>query len=80
MEKLISVIGWEYMRTKALVCEDGQYDLVQQQKGFQHLNPSENWFPGVYRKIDLLKKYIKNKKHDLFFLTILEKNVYYHNY
>lgn len=68
MDKLISAIGWEYMRTKALVCEDGQYDLVRQQKGFQFIYPNEDWFPGVYWKIDLLlEKYIENKKHDLLF-------------
>lgn len=47
MDKLLSAIGWEFMRTKALVLEDGRYDLVQQQKGFQYINPSENWFPGI---------------------------------
>lgn len=49
MDKLLSAIGWEYMRTKALVLEDGRYDLLQQQKGFQYINPTENWFPGTYR-------------------------------
>ena len=47
MDKLLSAIGWEYMRTKALVLEDGRYDLLQQQKGFQYINPTENWFPGI---------------------------------
>lgn len=52
MDKLLSVIGWEFMRTKALVLEDGRYDLVQQQKGFQYINPSENWFPGIDKFIN----------------------------
>ncbi|KAM0728596.1 Lipoyl amidotransferase LIPT1, mitochondrial [Formica fusca] len=47
VDKLISAIGWEYMRTKALVLEDARYDLVQQQKGFQYVNPTEDWFPGI---------------------------------
>lgn len=48
MDKLLSAIGWEYLRTKALVLEDGRYDLVEQQKGFQFVNPTEDWFPGMY--------------------------------
>ncbi|XP_029168266.1 lipoyltransferase 1, mitochondrial [Nylanderia fulva] len=46
MDKLLSAIGWEFMRTKALVLEDGIYDL-RQQKGFQYINPTEDWFPGI---------------------------------
>ncbi|KAL6265006.1 hypothetical protein P5V15_005098 [Pogonomyrmex californicus] len=47
MDKLLSAIGWEYLRTKALVLEDGRYDLVEQQKGFKFINPTEAWFPGI---------------------------------
>lgn len=47
MDKLLSAIGWEYLRTKALVLEDGRYDLVEQQKGFKFINPTEDWFPGI---------------------------------
>jgi lipoyltransferase 1 len=50
MNKLLSAIGWEYLRTKPLVLEDGFDDLVQQQKGFQFVNPTEDWFPGIYRR------------------------------
>lgn len=46
-DKLLSAIGWEYLRTKALVLEDGKYDLVEQQKGFKFINPTEAWFPGI---------------------------------
>ncbi|XP_012528925.1 lipoyltransferase 1, mitochondrial [Monomorium pharaonis] len=52
MDKLLSAIGWEYLRTEALVLEDGRYDLVQQQKGFKFINPSEGWFPGIDKFID----------------------------
>lgn len=52
MKKIIACIGWEFMRTKALVCEDGQYDFVQQQKGFQYINPNEHWFPGINQFIN----------------------------
>ncbi|KYM95171.1 PREDICTED: lipoyltransferase 1, mitochondrial isoform X2 [Cyphomyrmex costatus] len=47
MDKLLSAIGWEYLRTKALTLEDGRYDLVEQQKGFKFINPTEDWFPGI---------------------------------
>ncbi|XP_076160456.1 lipoyltransferase 1 isoform X2 [Ptiloglossa arizonensis] len=52
MDKLIDAIGWEYLRTKALVLEDGGQDLIQQQKGFQFINPTEDWFPGLNKLID----------------------------
>lgn len=47
MEKLMETIGWEYLRTKALVIEDGGEELLQRQKGFQMINPSEDWFTGI---------------------------------
>ncbi|XP_076298922.1 lipoyltransferase 1 isoform X2 [Lasioglossum baleicum] len=47
MDKLIDAIGWEYLRTKPLVLEDGGHDFIQQQKGFQFINPTEDWFPGL---------------------------------
>ncbi|XP_076654706.1 lipoyltransferase 1 isoform X3 [Halictus rubicundus] len=47
MDKLINAIGWEYLRTKPLVLEDGGQDFIQQQKGFQFINPTEDWFPGL---------------------------------
>ncbi|KAG7208808.1 hypothetical protein KM043_015000 [Ampulex compressa] len=47
MDKLINAIGWEYLRTKALVLEDGGNELIQRQKGFQFINPTEDWFPGI---------------------------------
>lgn len=43
---LLSAIGWEYLRTDARSLIDGGNDLVQQQKGFQMINPTEEWFPG----------------------------------
>ncbi|XP_006608495.1 lipoyltransferase 1, mitochondrial isoform X2 [Apis dorsata] len=51
MDKLITAIGWEYLRTKALVLEDGGQDLIQCQKGFQYINPTEDWFPGLNKLI-----------------------------
>ncbi|XP_047356063.1 lipoyltransferase 1, mitochondrial isoform X3 [Vespa velutina] len=47
IDKLIDTLGWEYLRTKPLVLEDGGYDHIQEQKGFQLINPTEDWFPGI---------------------------------
>ncbi|KAK2577441.1 hypothetical protein KPH14_003548 [Odynerus spinipes] len=47
MDNLVNAIGWEYLRTKSLALEDGGYDHIQNQKGFQLINPSEDWFPGI---------------------------------
>ncbi|XP_051153315.1 lipoyltransferase 1, mitochondrial [Leptopilina boulardi] len=47
IDKLLNAIGWEFLRTKSLVVEDGGYNLIQKQKGFQMINPSEGWFPGI---------------------------------
>ncbi|XP_076231973.1 lipoyltransferase 1 isoform X2 [Calliopsis andreniformis] len=52
MDKLIKAIGWEYLRTKALVLEDGGQDLIQRQKGFQYINPTEDWFPGLNKLVN----------------------------
>ncbi|XP_011309909.1 lipoyltransferase 1, mitochondrial [Fopius arisanus] len=46
-DALISAVGWEYLRTKAMSLEDGGDSLVQRQKGFQMINPTEQWFPGL---------------------------------
>lgn len=71
MDKLLSAIGWEYLRTKALVLEDGRYDLVEQQKGFKFINPTEAWFPGMYGKqLLLFEKYVASGRYD-FEMTIL---------
>lgn len=45
--QLISAIGYEYMRTNATELTDDGQDLVQKQRGFQLINPTEKWFPGL---------------------------------
>lgn len=52
MDNLVNAIGWEYLRTKPLSLEDGGYDHIQKQKGFQLVNPSEDWFPGINKLRD----------------------------
>jgi lipoyltransferase 1 len=47
MDKLIASIGWEYLRTTPITQKDGGWDLVSQQNGFQLVNPSNEWFPGI---------------------------------
>ncbi|XP_015171843.1 PREDICTED: lipoyltransferase 1, mitochondrial [Polistes dominula] len=47
IDKLVNAVGWEYLRTKPLVLEDGGSDHIQEQKGFQMINPTEDWYPGI---------------------------------
>lgn len=45
--QLLSAVGYEYLRTAATELEDGGYAQTQQQRGFQLVNPTEKWFPGI---------------------------------
>lgn len=45
--QLISAIGYEYLRTHAVELTDEGQDLIQKQRGFQLINPTEKWFPGL---------------------------------
>lgn len=45
-DQLLNAVGWEYLRTKSLKLEDGGHKLIERQKGFQMINPTEEWFPG----------------------------------
>lgn len=40
------MVGWEYMRTHPLKLIDGGVEYANLQKGFQLVNPTEQWFPG----------------------------------
>lgn len=45
--KLVKALGWEFMQTHALAVKDGGSLLATQQKGFQLINPTDSWFPGI---------------------------------
>ncbi|XP_045481621.1 lipoyltransferase 1, mitochondrial-like [Harmonia axyridis] len=45
--KLVKALGWEFLRTHASVVKDGGNNLANQQKGFQLINPTDSWFPGL---------------------------------
>lgn len=45
--QLLSAIGYEFLRTSATELNDGGKDLLMQQRGFQLINPTEKWFPGI---------------------------------
>nr|CAD7413030.1 unnamed protein product [Timema poppensis] len=47
MEQLFSAVGWEFLRTCPQSMQDGGHDLISQQYGFQLVNPTEGWFPGL---------------------------------
>ncbi|XP_022914879.1 lipoyl amidotransferase LIPT1, mitochondrial [Onthophagus taurus] len=57
VESLLSAIGWEFLRTEALTLKDGGKDLANQQKGFNMINPTEKWFPGLMEIRDELSKW-----------------------
>lgn len=45
--QMLSAIGYEYLRTHATELNDEGQDLLQKQRGFQLINPTEKWFPGL---------------------------------
>ncbi|KAJ1532387.1 hypothetical protein ONE63_000987 [Megalurothrips usitatus] len=47
VEKLLSSLGWEFLRSSPLSLEDGGLDYASKQGGFQLVNPTEDWFPGL---------------------------------
>lgn len=47
MDSLMSALGWEYLRTSALTQKDLGWELIAKQRGFQMINPTDEWFPGL---------------------------------
>lgn len=47
VQSLLTAIGYEFLRTPAEKLSDGGRELVMQQRGFQLINPTEKWFPGL---------------------------------
>nr|AFI81409.1 lipoate protein ligase [Phyllotreta striolata] len=47
MKNLMKAVGWEYMRTDPLKLIDGGKELANNQNGFQLINPTDDWFPGL---------------------------------
>jgi len=47
VQSLLTAIGYEFLRTPAEKLCDGGREHVMQQRGFQLINPSEKWFPGL---------------------------------
>ncbi|XP_039753584.1 lipoyltransferase 1, mitochondrial isoform X3 [Pararge aegeria] len=47
VEALQTAIGYEYLRTPALRLDDGGERQILKQRGFQFVNPTEDWFPGL---------------------------------
>lgn len=45
--QLLSAVGYEYLRTAATALEDGGSVQTMKQRGFQLVNPTEKWFPGI---------------------------------
>ncbi|RVE51081.1 hypothetical protein evm_004224 [Chilo suppressalis] len=47
VDSLQTAVGYEYLRTPALHLEDGGQNMISKQRGFQFVNPTEDWFPGL---------------------------------
>ncbi|KAH8372807.1 hypothetical protein KR009_005168 [Drosophila setifemur] len=45
--QLRSAVGYEYLRTAATALEDGGTVQTMKQRGFQLINPTDKWFPGI---------------------------------
>lgn len=47
VSQLLSAVGYEFLRTSATELEDGGSMQTMKQRGFQLVNPTEKWFPGI---------------------------------
>ncbi|XP_044741660.1 lipoyltransferase 1, mitochondrial [Chrysoperla carnea] len=47
MNKLMTAVGWEYLRTPATELIDNGMKYASQQNGFKYINPTEGWFPEL---------------------------------
>lgn len=47
VSQLQTAIGYEFLRTAASTLDDGGRDMIMVQRGFQLINPTENWYPGL---------------------------------
>lgn len=57
VDGLQTAIGWEFLRTPALELIDGGLEQISKQRGFQFINPTENWFPGESISSVILKHF-----------------------
>lgn len=47
VDSLQTAVGYEYLRTPALHLQDGGESQISKQRGFQFVNPTDDWFPGL---------------------------------
>lgn len=47
VDSLQTALGYEYLRTPAMRLEDGGQNQISKQRGFQFINPTDDWFPGL---------------------------------
>lgn len=48
VESLQTALGYEYLRTPAARLIDGGDNQISKQRGFQYVNPTDDWFPGKF--------------------------------
>jgi len=47
VDSLQTAVGYEFLRTAALSLQDGGTAQISKQRGFQYINPTDDWFPGL---------------------------------
>ncbi|KAF9794978.1 hypothetical protein SFRURICE_011109 [Spodoptera frugiperda] len=47
VDSLQTAVGYEFLRTAALSLQDGGTSQISKQRGFQYINPTDDWFPGL---------------------------------
>lgn len=56
VENSLEAIGYEFLRTDENGGDGGQ-ELIKKQRGFQMINPSDEWFPGIDKVCTELKSW-----------------------
>jgi len=62
VDKLMTAVGWEFLRSTAISAEDGGKSFASKQRGFQLINPTNDWFPGTYPQSYLLSRSWSNDR------------------
>lgn len=51
VDSLQTAVGYEFLRTAALSLQDGGTSQISKQRGFQYINPTDDWFPGKLKQL-----------------------------
>uniref|UniRef100_T1HRW8 BPL/LPL catalytic domain-containing protein n=1 Tax=Rhodnius prolixus TaxID=13249 RepID=T1HRW8_RHOPR len=57
VDNLAKAVGWAYLRTSAVTHKDEGWSFVEKQRGFQMINPTDDWFPGLNKILEGFKSW-----------------------